>query len=58
MGLMDKVKGLVGGNKQKASGGVDKAADVAKDKLPDQYDEKVDQVADAVKDQIDKLDGS
>jgi hypothetical protein len=58
MGLMDTIKGWVGGNKQKASGGVDKAAGVVKDKVPDQHDKKVDQAADAAKDQINKLDGS
>jgi hypothetical protein len=58
MGLMDKIKGLVGGNKDRVSGGVDKAADVAKDKAPDQYDDKIDKAADTAKDQIDKLDGS
>jgi hypothetical protein len=58
MGLMDKIKGLVGSNKKQVTAGVDKAADIAKDKLPDQHDEKVDQAAEKVKDQIDKLDGS
>jgi hypothetical protein len=58
MGLLDKVKGLVGGHKKEVSAGVDKAAEVAKDKLPDQHDDKVDKAADTVKDQIDKLNGS
>jgi len=58
MGLMDKIKGLVGGNRDKIDSGVDKTADVVKDKVPDQHDEKVDRAADAAKDQIDKLDGS
>ncbi len=57
MGILDKVKGLVGGNKDKATQGVDKAADMAKDKLPDEHDAKIDKGADAVKDQINKLDG-
>jgi len=57
MGLLDKVKGLVSGNKDTITGGVDKAADVAKDKLPDEHSGKVDQAADAIKDQINKLDG-
>ncbi len=57
MGMLDKVKGLVAGNKDKIEGGVDKAADVAKDKLPDEHGGKVDQAADAIKDQINKLDG-
>jgi len=41
---------LVGGNKKQASAGVDGAADVAKDKVPDQHDENLDQAADRVKD--------
>ena len=57
MGMLDKVKGLVAGNKDKIEDGVDKVADVAKDKLPDEHGGKVDQAADAVKDQIKKLDG-
>lgn len=58
MGLMDKIKGLVGGHSKEADAGVDKAADVAKDALPDQADAKVDEAADAVKDKIDEPDAS
>ncbi len=57
MGILDKVKGLVGGNKDKVNQGIDKAADVAKDKLPDQHDAKVEKAADTLKGQVDKLDG-
>ena len=57
MGMLDKVKGFVGSNKEKVEQGVDKAADLAKDKLPDEHDTKVDKAADALKGQIDKLDG-
>ena len=57
MGMLDKVKGLIAGNKDKVEDGVDKVADVAKDKLPDEHGGKVDQAADAIKDQINKLDG-
>jgi MT0933-like antitoxin protein len=57
MGILDKVKGLVGSNKEKVEGGIDKAADVAKGKLPDEHDAKVDKAADTLKGQIDKLDG-
>ena len=63
MGLLDKVKGMFGGNKQqtsamvaKANDAVDKGADVVKDKTPDQHDDKVDMAADKTKDVIDKLD--
>ena len=35
---------------------IDKGADVAKDKVPDQYDSKIDQGAEAAKDAVDKID--
>jgi hypothetical protein len=57
MGFMDKLKGWFGGNKQQVNQGIDKTADVMKDKVPDQHDEKVDQVADKAKDAVDKLAG-
>ena len=46
MGFMDKLKEMFGGRKQEINQGIDKTADVAKDKVPDQHDAKVDQVAD------------
>ena len=46
MGLMDKVKGLIGGNKDKVSDGIDKAADTVTDRTPDQVDGAVDTAAD------------
>lgn len=54
--LLDKVKGLVSGNKDTVKGGIDKAADVADDKTGGQYSEHVDKGADMAKDQVDKLD--
>ena len=56
MGLLDKIKGMVSGNKDKAKQGVDTGADQAKKVVPDEHDKKVDQGADAAKDAIDKLD--
>jgi MT0933-like antitoxin protein len=56
MGLMDTVKGWFGGNKEQMKAGVDKGADVIKDKVPEEHAGKVDQGADAAKDAIDKLD--
>jgi hypothetical protein len=58
MGAMDKVKGFLGGNKDKVSGGIDKAADAAKDRMPDQHDAKIDKAADTAQDQVEKLDES
>jgi len=38
MGLLDKVKGLLGGNKKAVKGAVDKVADVVESKTPDSVD--------------------
>jgi hypothetical protein len=56
MGLLDKIKGAVSGNKDKAKQGVDTAADQVQKVVPDQHDAKVDKAADATKDAIDKID--
>ena len=56
MGLLDKVKGMLSGNKDKAKQGVDVTADQTEKVVPDAHDAKVEQAADAAKDQIDKLD--
>ena len=56
MGLLDKIKGAIGGNKDKAKQGVDAAADQVEKVVPDEHDDKVEKAADAAKDAIDKLD--
>lgn len=57
MGILDKLKGLIGGNADKVEDAIDKAADVAKDKLPDEHDDKIDAAADKAKDVVDGLSG-
>lgn len=57
MGLFDKIKGLLSGNKKAVKDGVDKVADVIQSKAPDSVDDKVEMAADKVKDVIDKVDG-
>lgn len=57
MGLLDKIKGLLGGNKKAAKGAVDKVADVIESKTPDSVDDKVEAAAEKVKDVIDSIDG-
>jgi antitoxin protein of toxin-antitoxin system len=47
MGILDKLKGLVSGHKKEVGEGIDKAADVAKDKIG--HDKEVDKAADAAK---------
>ena len=56
MGLMDKVKGLVGGNKKTVNDAVDKGADLVQSKTPDSVDQHVEKGADIVKDAVDKID--
>ncbi|HZB40372.1 MAG TPA: Rv0909 family putative TA system antitoxin [Ilumatobacter sp.] len=56
MGLLDKFKNTVSGNKSKAKQGVDAAADQTKKVAPDKHDKKVDKGADAANDAINKLD--
>ena len=57
MGLLDKIKGLLGGNKKAVKDGVDKVADVVQSKAPDSVDDKVEMAADKVKDVIDSVEG-
>ena len=55
MGLMAKIKGMLGKNPDKAKAGVDKAGDAADSKTKGQYSDKIDTGADKAKDEIDKL---
>lgn len=57
MGLLDKVKGMVGGNKKAVKTGIDKAADVVESKTPDSVDTKIEAGAEKAKEIIDKLPG-
>ena len=57
MGWLSKAKNLVGKNADKIEDGIDKAADLAKDKLGDEHDDKIDAAADKAKDLLDKVDG-
>lgn len=54
MGFIDTIKSKLGGSKNQAKQGVDKAADVVADKAGEHAD-KVDQGAEMAKDAIDKL---
>ena len=56
MGLMDKLKGLVGGNKTQVEKGIDTAADKAQDATGHKADAQIDTAADKAKDVVDKLD--
>jgi MT0933-like antitoxin protein len=56
MGLLDKIKGLIKGNKSKVNSGLDKAKDVIGDKVGDKHAGKIEAGVDKAKDAINKLD--
>lgn len=56
MGLFDKAKQAISGNKGQVKQGIDKAADAIDDKAGTHAD-KVQKGAEMAKDQVDKLDG-
>jgi len=56
MGLMDKVKGMLGQNRGKVDAGIDKTGDTIDDKTGGKYAGQVDKGQDAAKDALDKLD--
>jgi len=55
MGFMDKVKGLIGGHKDQAEQGIDKAADVADEKTGGSHTAQIDSAAEKGKEGIDNL---
>ncbi|HEY3485026.1 MAG TPA: antitoxin [Ilumatobacteraceae bacterium] len=55
MGLFDKVKGLVRGNKKQIESGIDKGADMVTDKVGTEHADKVEKGADMAKDAVEKL---
>ena len=55
MSIMDKAKGLLGKNRDKAKDGVDKAADVIDDKTGGKHTDKIESGAEKAKDIIDDL---
>lgn len=56
MGLLDKLRGMLGGNKDKIKGGIDRSADAIGSKVSPKHAAKVDNAADKAKDVVDKLD--
>ena len=55
MGLMDKVKGLLGQHEEKVDDAIDKAADIADDKTDGKHTDKIDAAADKAKDVVEGL---
>lgn len=57
MGFMDKIKQTLGDNADKASGVIDKAANLVDDKTGNQHSDKIGNAAEKAKGAVDKLDG-
>ena len=57
MGILDKIKDLIGGNADKVDDGIDKAADVATEKVGEEHADKVEGAADKAKEVVDELEG-
>lgn len=57
MSFIDKIKGLVSKNADKAPAAIDKVADVVDDKTGNKHTDKIDKAADKAKDLVDKIDG-
>ena len=55
MSILDKAKGLIGKNRDKAKDGVDKGAGIVDNKTGGAHTDKIDSAADRAKDEIDKL---
>jgi hypothetical protein len=55
MGFMDKLKGLVGGHKDQAEQGIEKAPDVADEKIEGSRSAQIDLAADEGKEGIDNV---
>jgi len=56
MAFMDKLKGMLSGNKDKVNKGINTAADKAQDATDHKYDAPIDTGAEKAKDVVEKLD--
>ncbi len=48
MGLLDKIKGMLGGNVDKAKAGVEKAGDMVDEKTGGKFTDKIDMAEDKI----------
>ena len=55
MGLLDKVKGLIGKNEEKVDDAIDKVAEVVDDKTGGKHHDKIEGAADKAHEVVDKL---
>lgn len=57
MGLLDKVKGMIGGNTDKVKEGLDKAGDMIDEKTGGAHSDKIDMATEKIGDMIEDADG-
>jgi hypothetical protein len=57
MGMLDKIRGLVRGNKDTVKRGIDKTSDIVERKVGGKHADKVANAAEKAKDGVDKLAG-
>lgn len=57
MGFIDKIKGTVAKNADKADGAIDKVADVVDDKTGGKHTDKIEGAAEKAKGLVDKIEG-
>ena len=55
MGLLDKIKGLLGGRKDEIKSGIDKGSDMIEKRVGADHAAKVENVSEKAKDVVDKL---
>lgn len=53
MGLLDKIKGMLGGNADKVKEGIDKAGDMVDDKTGGKYSDKIEMAEEKIADVLD-----
>jgi len=56
MGLLDKIKGLIGGNAEKVKEGIDKAGDMVDEKTGGKFSDKIEMAEDKIDEVIDGAD--
>ena len=53
MGLLEKIKGMLGGNAEKVKQGIDKAGDIVDDKTGGKFTEKIEAAEEKIGDVLD-----
>ncbi|MFK8023019.1 MAG: antitoxin [Ilumatobacter sp.] len=53
MGLLDKIKGMLGGNADKVKEGIDKAGDIVDEKTGGEFTDKIDMAEEKIGEVID-----